>query len=149
MFGLMQRIQKCGRYPVRQEFARTPNMVGHTRRHRWRNQLPASRCSRPSRWHRLNQAPPQALMRQHQVVVRQRQPQMLLHPAQLFAVAVGLARQAPVLLAQSQVLASTKLVLRLVLTDELARRCSSSSRSPNTTLRLTATTCPFSRCLTT
>src|SRR6266511_2711354 len=104
VFDSTQLIHKFSRDAIRQQFGRRPNVISHPGRHRRRDWAPAAR--RPSSARRFGhfQALLQAVMRQHQMVVGQDQPQVLFQPWQLLAKSAGFAGQATALLAQGQVL---------------------------------------------
>ena len=71
---------------------------------RWRHRLPAPFRSLAAGGFWDRQRLPQALVGQHQMLRRQGQPELCFKPGQLLANAMGLASQAPVMLAQRQML---------------------------------------------
>jgi hypothetical protein len=78
-------------------------MISHPRGHGWGNGVPTPfRATATSRFGATQGLPP-ALVWQYEVILGQGAPQWLFQPSQLLAKPVGLARQAPMVLAQSEV----------------------------------------------
>ncbi len=104
MVDVTHLIQQFGGYPIRQQLRHGPDMIGHSSRHRRGDATPTPRRSTAPCWRRRIQALAQTVVWQHQMIVGQREPQLLFQPGSLFAKAAGLAGQAPIVLAQGEVL---------------------------------------------
>ncbi len=123
VFDIMHPVQKLSWHAVGQQLGHGPDMVGHPGRRGFRDRAPAARRpTSPSRFGRV-QALPQALVWQDQVIVGQREPQLLFQPRQFAALAARFARQPPVALAQREVFPFDKAGV-----DRGARRRSVQSR---------------------
>src|SRR5947209_19580186 len=103
VFESMYTVQKFGWHAVGQQLSDAPDMVGHPGCHCWRDRAPAAHRSTSPRWFGHEQRLPQALVWQNQVIIGQREPQLLFQPRQLFAKAACFARQPSVALAQGKV----------------------------------------------
>ena len=99
----MQHVQKRCWNAIRQQLCGSPDMIGHACGHRWCGGAPTAFRAVATGRFRGTQRLPQALVRQHQMTVSQREPQLLFQLGQLFAKGVGFARQAPVVLPQREV----------------------------------------------
>ena len=149
MFDSKYVVQKLGGHTAGQQLGHGPDMVGHPSRHGWRDRPPAARRPTSPRRFGHGQRVPQALVWQNQMITGQREPQLLFQPGQLAALAACFARQPSVALAQREVFPFDKAGLIVVLVGEVCNCALIASGSPNTTLVVTATTLPRSRCLTT
>src|SRR6266545_6184196 len=98
MVDVTHLIQQFGGYPIRQQLRHGPDMIGHSSRHRRGDATPTPRRSTAPCWRRRIQALAQTVVWQHQMIVGQREPQLLFQPGSLFAKAAGLAGQAPIVL---------------------------------------------------
>jgi hypothetical protein len=101
-------VQKLGGHAVGQQLGHGPDMVGHPSRHCWRDRAPAARRPTSQRRFGHEQRLPQALVWQNQVIIGQREPQLLFQPGQLAALAAGFACQPSVALAQGEVFSFDK-----------------------------------------
>jgi hypothetical protein len=104
VFQLVELINKRCRNAIRQQLVGRPHMVGQTSCHGRCAWLPASRRSCPAGWFGHRPFLPQAVMGQHHMRVRHRQPQLCFQPWELCAKRIGLARQSTIVLAKRQML---------------------------------------------
>jgi hypothetical protein len=105
VFQLVELINKRCRNAIRQHLVGRPHLLGQASCHGRRAWLPAARRSCPAGWFDHRQCLPHAVMGQHHMRVRQRQPPLFCQPWELFAERLGRARQSTMVLAKRQMLA--------------------------------------------
>jgi len=104
MLDGFQGIQKRCWRPKAQQLCRGPDMIRHSHRHGRRDGPPLTGRSVASGRFRCGQFLTQAEVGQAEMVVSQRQPQLLFHPRQFLGKRGRLAGQPPVVLAPGQVI---------------------------------------------
>ena len=108
MFHCFQPIHDRGWHSIAEQLSGAPDMIGHTSRHRGCDGSPFPERSRSAGRFGQGQRFPQTAMWQTQMVISQREPQLLFHPPQVFAKSICFAGQPPILLPPTQVVALDK-----------------------------------------